>query len=670
MWLQYDPNNPGVVTVRHFCRHEDSLRRFGWTHHDGHSFGSQELLETNFELRTDFITDTAGRWKARVSGKQTGLFPPKQFVVMLYVASEDGQPLEAVTTSDPTKLSKIEGFKKAFGHFTFHLPVSVTKSSYFETRGVPLHHLVQITNKVFHEFGQLSKPGHRIIHKNIAPFVIVQQISTSFPFEFEIAFQSEGDSSNPFPQQSLQFSTELQERKDNFNNKFEEIFQLSAKGFNDDYVKFAKSVFSNLIGGIGYFHGHSKLKAKHMQQPVSYGPLSLYTAVPSRSFFPRGFLWDEGFHQLVIQRWNIDITMDVLGHWLDLMNIDGWIPREQILGDEAESRVPNEFIVQHVDHANPPTFFLTLQSMLGKLKSTDHGIEFLKAVFPRLKEWFNWYDRTQAGSVPSSYCWKGRTDIGLGRKMKKVRFNPKTLTSGLDDFPRALYPSHIERHLDLWCWMALAAEVMAGIATILDDSSLQEYQRLQQELTDNKRLRELHWSSSNGYFCDYGNHSTNPSQPSSIDFVPEFGYVTLFPLFMKILNPDAKELGILLDKISNRELLWTDYGLRSLAEKSRYYNKWNNEHDPPYWRGSIWINMNYLAVRALNHYGHTAGPYQTKALKLYKELRDNLVKNMYSQYQSTGYVWESYNDSSGHGQGTHPFTGWSSLIVLIMSEQY
>ena len=31
---------------------------------------------------------------------------------------------------------------------------------------------------------------------------------------------------------------------------------------------------------------------------------------------------------------------DVIAHWLDLMNVDGWIPREQILGEEARSKVP------------------------------------------------------------------------------------------------------------------------------------------------------------------------------------------------------------------------------------------------------------------------------------------------------------------------------------------
>lgn len=35
------------------------------------------------------------------------------------------------------------------------------------------------------------------------------------------------------------------------------------------------------------------------------------------------------------RRWDTGICLDIIGHWLDLMNIDGWIPREQILGAEA-----------------------------------------------------------------------------------------------------------------------------------------------------------------------------------------------------------------------------------------------------------------------------------------------------------------------------------------------
>lgn len=40
------------------------------------------------------------------------------------------------------------------------------------------------------------------------------------------------------------------------------------------------------------------------------------------------------------------------------------------------------------------------------------------------------------------------------------------------------------------------------------------------------------------------------------------------------------------------------------------------------------------------------------------------------QYYSSGFFWENYDSTTGKGAGVHPFTGWTTLFVLIMTEKY
>ncbi len=123
---------------------------------------------------------------------------------------------------------------------------------------------------------------------------------------------------------------------------------------------------SNLLGGMGYFYGSSLIKSPLIRSNrdesiLEYWPAPLFTATPSRSQFPRGFLWDEGFHGLLMAQWDLELVLQSMGHWLDLMNGEGWIPREQILGWEARANVPSEFIVQSTSVANPPAMILVVE---------------------------------------------------------------------------------------------------------------------------------------------------------------------------------------------------------------------------------------------------------------------------------------------------------------------
>ncbi|KAJ7531561.1 hypothetical protein O6H91_14G048900 [Diphasiastrum complanatum] len=156
-----------------------------------------------------------------------------------------------------------------------------------------------------------------------------------------------------------------------------------------------------------------------------------------------------------------------------------------------------------------------------------------------------------------------------------------------------------------------------------------------------------------------------------LQFVPHFGYVSLFPFIMKLIPSDSPILRKQLELIHNEDLLWSDHGLRSLATTSSFYMKHNTEHDPPYWRGSVWINLNYLILSALHHYSQDEGPYSSTANLIYTELRENLIRNIVKRFYESGYLWEQYdNMANGKGKGAHPFTGWTSLVLLIMGENY
>ncbi|XP_042788694.1 mannosyl-oligosaccharide glucosidase [Panthera leo] len=720
MWAQQGAT-AGTPKLRHTCEQGDGVGPYGWEFHDGLSFGRQHIQDGALRLTTEFVKRPGGQhggdWSWRVTvepqASDTSALP---LVSLFFYVVTDGKEVLVPEVGAKGQLKFISGHSSELGDFRFTLmppthpgDTAPKYSSYnvfwSSNPGLPL--LTEMVKSRLRSWFQHRPPGASperylglpgsLKWEDRGPSgqgqgqgqFLIQQVTLKVPFSVELVFES--GSARAGERQALAqlagslLTQALESHAEAFRERFEKTFQLKKKGLSSEEQVLGQAALSGLLGGIGYFYGQGLVLAdmgvegsEQKVDPALFPPVPLFTAVPSRSFFPRGFLWDEGFHQLVIQRWDPRLTREALGHWLGLLNADGWIGREQVLGDEARARVPPEFLVQRAAHANPPTLLLPVAHMLEGGDPADFA--FLRRAFPRLHAWFSWLYKSQAGPVPLSYRWRGR-DPAL-----PTLLNPKTLPSGLDDYPRASHPSASERHLDLRCWVALGARVLVRLAEQLGEAeAAAELGPLAASLEAEESLDELHWAPELGVFADFGNHTKavqlKPRPPQGLvrvvgrphprlQYVDALGYVSLFPMLLRLLDPNSSRLGPLLDVLADSRHLWSPFGLRSLAASSPFYGQRNSEHDPPYWRGAVWLNVNYLALGALYHYGHLEGPHRARAAKLHSELRANVVGNVWRQYQATGFLWEQYSDRDGRGMGCRPFQGWTSLVLLAMAEDY
>lgn len=116
--------------------------------------------------------------------------------------------------------------------------------------------------------------------------------------------------------------------------------------------------------------------------------------------------------------------------------------------------------------------------------------------------------------------------------------------------------------------------------------------------------------------------------PSSTDesiHVCHPGYVSLFPLLLGLLPPSSPHLAPLLSMINDPAQLWSPGGIRSLSKQHPLYGQGEN-----YWRGPVWMPMNYLALTSLFRvYAREAGPSQVAAGETYARLRGAVVGNMF-----------------------------------------
>lgn len=111
--------------------------------------------------------------------------------------------------------------------------------------------------------------------------------------------------------------------------------------------------------------------------------------------------------------------------------------------------------------------------------------------------------------------------------------------------------------------------------------------------------------------------------------------------------------------MADEKKLMGEDGLRSLSKEDDLFGTEDN-----YWRGAVWMPINFMVLRACRKY-YWQDP---KAQELYGELRKRLIKSVKRNWEETGYLFENYHE--GKGNRGFPFYGWTTLIANIITEDY
>ena len=497
--------------------------------------------------------------------------------------------------------------------------------------------------RAFESYGQENLPSFTDLltlpdEVRSSPNFVALQRSFRGNFSIDVFYDADGTAKGSLLD-GYGLTAGLEASKAAYQTRFEHAMPVE-KMKNESLVEYARDLTSQIVGSVGYYHGQSIVDrsfnheydeamggnaldasaGERVADPQLTEEQQLLTATPSRSKFPRGFYWDEGFHLAHIAVWDNDLSLEILKSWIDLVDEDGWVAREQILGEEARSRVPAEFQTQYPLYANPPTLAMTVTSFIDRLARTHGDIfpldastvsepgqtvlggqgshtssrylddavlarSFLNGIYPKLRRHYLWLRHTQRGQIRE---WD-RTARARGEAFRwRGRTKDHVLTSGLDDYPRAATPHVGELHLDLMSWMGAFAEAMTKVARAIgEQDDADEYEASHRGIIQN--LDDLHWSDEEQMYCDA---SVDDDEQSF--HVCHRGYISLFPFLLGLLPTNSAHLSSVLDMLRDPDQLWSDYGIRSLSKSDAFYGQGEN-----YWRGPIWIPLNYLALKAL-----------------------------------------------------------------------
>lgn len=402
---------------------------------------------------------------------------------------------------------------------------------------------------------------------------------------------------------------------------------------------------------------------------------------PSPKQYPHQWNWDAalialGLATFDVARAQAEVHKLLAGHWRD-----GMVPH--ILYHDGPSdyfptpdfwrveRSPNAPTVPTSGLTQPPVLATAVRAIFERDEDKNRALGFVRAVYPKLLAWHHWFhtarDPDGTGLIAILHPWESGMD------------NSTRFTGALERVPVADVPAYRRRdqeHVaaderpvagDYDRFMALIGryrEAAWDAPTLFEtapfcvqdtftsavlhraDKDLYVLAELLGETVadiDNWLTRTRHafdtrlWDEDAGLYYDFDLRAG--------ESIPENTCATFLPLYagLAIETQAARLVEHLLNPDEYAPDDRTHYYLPSAAKNSPYFEPRR------YWRGPVWLNVNWFLVQGLRRYG-------------YAELADRVVADTLKLVEQGGFA-EYYDPRDGTPCGARDFS-WSAALVL------
>jgi putative isomerase len=205
-----------------------------------------------------------------------------------------------------------------------------------------------------------------------------------------------------------------------------------------------------------------------------------------------------------------------------------------------------------------------------------------------------------------------------------------TTVDSWDTSPR--WDEKVSAALDLNCWLFLDRIELAAMAESIgkaDEAS--EWRREAEELR--KAINDVHFSSKQGLFND-----VLEDQSLSTCLTP----VIFWPMWTGVAREDQIEAAIA--SLKDPKVFGSKWPIPSVATSHPAFRARD------YWRGPVWINLNWMTIRGLQRYGR-------------REAADALREKTLDLVARTAILHEYYDPTDGSGLGS-PHYGWTAALYI------